>query len=247
MLAACALSVWVGCVGAATPVGAGDAATAQDGAPDASVDVAPDARDAAAEAATDAPVDVSPGTCATMPVAEVASRASVRFRFAATTGWVATQGRYCLPMKIDRVGGGDLLLGFGAGCLCECPAPPPPSVVAVRALDGSAELRWDGRALATCTSAVDCATRGWPGVGVQYETRAAAQPVAAGQYHAVFAVYDEAPTYCFGDGGVRTCSPPPGPPMLGGFGSGNVLCNGARRVEVTFELPASGEVVVDVP
>lgn len=240
----------LGCAPAVTPDAGSDASVAQDGAMDDAADASeaapPDGvlPDVAPPDVADARSDVSPGTCATMPVTEMPSRATVRFRFAATSGWVATAGRYCLPMAIERVDGTALQLGSTAGCLCECAAPPPPAVTAIRALDGTAEVVWDGRALATCTNAVDCATRGWPGQGIQYETRAAMQPVAAGMYRATFPVYADAPRQCAGTGTMLTCTTPPGPPMIGGP---IALCSAPMRATVGFALPASGEVVVDVP
>lgn len=180
-------------------------------------------------------------------MAEMPSRATVRFRFRGTSGWLATQGRYCSGMVIERVGGGVVPRVFGAGCLCECAAPPPPSVSQVRALNGAQELTWDGRGLVSCSVAVDCATRGWPGVGVQFTYQSVMQPVAAGRYRASFATYTEAPFNCRGDAdaGMLDCTAPPGPPMLGH--SGDSLCNADATLSVEFDLPASGEVVVDVP
>lgn len=221
---------------------------AQDGpADEAALDVPPPP-DAPPDVAPDAPPPDRPaGTCETMPVAEVASRASVRFRFRSSTGWLTTAGMFCAPYSIARVGGGEVALGLPFQCICECPAPPPPGPSVLRRAEGTTELTWDGRGLVTCSDAVDCSMRGWPGAGYQLTTRAVAQPVAPGRYRATFGFFDALPSDCNGgDDGTAACSHF-GPP---GFPPGQTAwarCESDRAVSVEFELPMTGEVTVELP
>lgn len=247
------------CSGPVVVMATGDASVAQDGAVDeAALDVPPppDAPPADAPPLDAPPPDVAPdapppdrpvGTCQTMPVAEVASRATVRFRFRSSTGWLTTAGMFCAPFSIARVGGAEVTLGLPFQCICECPAPPPPGPSMLRRAGGTAELTWDGRGLATCTEAVDCSTRGWPGAGFQLTTRAVAQPVAPGRYRATFGFFDALPDECSAGGGDGTASCSRfGPPGFPG-GRGWARCESERTVSVEFELPMTGEVTVDVP
>jgi hypothetical protein len=259
------LAVWTlgACSGPAVVMATQDVPVAQDGSVDAAaldappLDAAPQDAPPADAPPADAPPppDVAPdapppdrpvGTCETMPVAEIASRATVRFRFRSSMAWITSAGMFCAPYSIARVGGGEVTLGLSFQCICECPAPPPPGPSMLRRADGTTELTWDGRGLVTCSEVVDCAMRGWPGAGFQLSARAAAQPVAPGRYRATFGLFDALPAGCNSGGdGTASCSRvgPPMPP----FGGPWMRCEAQRTVSVEFELPMTGEVTVDVP
>lgn len=240
-----AIAALAGC-GATTSAPPGpDAAVAQDGPADAPpADVPPPPTDVAGDAPP--PSDRPVGTCETAPVRESPSVASVRFRLASGGGWVVTRGAFCAPFSVERVGGGPVALGTGFQCVCECPNPGPARVETAQRPSMTTELTWDGREVATCTRAVDCATRGFPG-SVVLERQGASRPVTAGRYRATFAVLDELPAGCTARmDGTASCSTTPGFPS-GSPPSSYDRCPSSRTVSVEFDLPASGEAVVNVP
>lgn len=201
----------------------------------------------AEDARYDARSDAPRGTCETMPLREIDARTRVRFRFAPSSGFVAFEGDGCLPMVMRRPGPTEepVELALDRSCACECPRPSS-SVRTIVSLDAPREFVWDGREMRSCTVAVDCATRGWPSLGWGMEQRGFLQPVAPGRYRAIFAAYDTPPPYCMPSGtdGRYTCSGG----GSGGYGGypANALCTTSRTIAVEFDVPESGEVVVDV-
>jgi len=141
--------------------------------------------------------------------------------------------------EIDQVG--------GLQVLCEGPLPPSPTVSRYMML-GEYDLEWDARQLVSYTTAYDCAAHGWPGAGCQRERHDVHQPVDAGHYRVRVAVDDVLPGSCteVGDApGFFACSdfgsggPPP-------FGSTPTTCPTGRTFDVEFDLPESGDIVVNV-
>jgi hypothetical protein len=146
----------------------------------------------------------------------------VTFSFGAGSGYLVSGGISCGTIQIDRLdgAGGTLTLGLGEQVVCEGPAPQPPSIDAAVAISGgTASLQWDARELTTFYGCVNCADRGWPGLGWVQTLEAVAQPVDAG----------------------------PVPPPPGGNGTFQPLCTASRTVSVEFDLPASGDLQVAVP
>ena len=203
----------------------------------------------------DIPADAPMGTCpGTLPTG-TASRQTVRFHFVpgaapALQGYVATAGFMCSEYGLERVSGtstSPVILGLPYQCICECPAPPPAGVATAQAI-GQTEtiVTWDAREVHSCSTVVDCGMRGWPGAGFQFEEHAYSEPVAAWRFRATFAVLDPTlPSNCtVGGGGVVTCSQP-APMGSSGVFAYNV-CPGARTMQVDFDLPATGDVDVNV-
>lgn len=140
--------------------------------------------------------------------------------------------------EVDQVG--------GLQVLCEGAVPPSPTVTRYVQL-GSHDLTWDARQLISYTTAYDCDAHGWPGRGCTRERHDVHQPVDAGHYSVRVAIDDELPGSCFaveGEPGFFECSSggsggPPG-------GGTPTTCPTARTYDVEFDLPASGNLDVDV-
>ncbi len=180
----------------------------------------------------------------------VPSRQTVRFHVSGT-GYLVTSGTDCGAFEVARLEGDSidqLQLGLGYQCICECPAPPPARANGYAALDPSStvDLTWDARSLTTCSESVDCAERGWPGGPITTVLHGVPSPVTSGTYYATLLIADEPPADCLeGEPGRFMC------PFYGDFMPGPSwgsfsLCDAPRSVTVTFELPATGDVDVDV-
>ncbi|MBK8258782.1 MAG: hypothetical protein IPK82_39760 [Polyangiaceae bacterium] len=123
-------------------------------------------------------------------------------------------------------------------CGCECPAPTDPYAAAFHKIAAGESFTavWDARALATCTSTMEC------GEGFSASVKTGAlQPVGPGDYRVSFGVVHLLPPECTPDGsnGDYACTPPatPGLDLGGGF------------YPVEFALPPSGDLTLslDVP
>jgi hypothetical protein len=182
------------------------------------------------------------------------SRQTVRFNFPAGSGWLVTQGQGCGPLDIEQVGSaGSEPLDLGLPYQVICEGPPPPSTGATTVVDlsagATAAVTWDARALVTYDVCTDCSAQGWTGEGVVHSTGGFYRAVSAGHYRATFSVADDVST-------LGCQRPPPGtsgpvycnPPYDGGasYGEPYALCNAQRVITVEFDLPASGDVDVEV-
>ncbi|MBK8170762.1 MAG: hypothetical protein IPK60_10540 [Sandaracinaceae bacterium] len=235
------------CGGEPTPEtdGGGLDAGALDAGRDASFDASADSgadsgADAGADAGPDAGACVDPPTGVPFP-ADVASTQTVTFHVSGT-GYLSTQGSIagCSPFGVQQAGA-DIPLRGAYECLCECP-PPPADVAAQVVLLGDYDLTWDARRLLSYTTAWDCSTHGWPGGGCQRDRHDVFQPVEAGHYNARFGIHDELPAGCSeGEAGVYSCFSA-GPGVIPTSG----ICPADRFIEVEFDLPASGNVDVNV-
>jgi hypothetical protein len=169
-------------------------------------------------------VDAAPASSAAadpLP-AEVPSRQTVRFRAVMAPG--AKKGHLILPgfvlERIDVDGGASTRIDVEPprDCPCgECP-PPPPSASA-----GEREITWDARVYARAPYTTTC-DGGQTGSGV----KSSAQPAPPGRYRVKLL--------------VATCE--------GGVAPDGGACRGkmtgARPDAVEFDLPASGDVVVEI-
>jgi hypothetical protein len=208
----------------------------------------------------DAGADVPVGTCTTGPVidpaVDIASRQTVSFRFQGAS-YLITRGYLCAPMRIESVTAAaprPLALDMLAVCpLCAngCPAFGPMQFTEARLepdVNPVVMLTWDARALDTCTSYVDCALSGSgrPTPDYRLQTHGWHRPVFSGRYRATFGFADPSrlPTGCVVDGNEIQCSRPTGP---GPNPTTWDLCPNSRTVSVEFDLPASGDLTVDVP
>ena len=174
------------------------------------------------------------------PPAPNPSTASVVFELTGPAGtYIADMGDNCQHLMISGV-----QLARPTELHCEGPPPPGPSVShAVPAQDG-VSFGWAGTSLVGyISSCVDCAMRGWTGLGLSPERTWVGQGMPAGTYSAVFVVLDEVSSGCTENmDGALDCYN-----TIGGVGGdGTSLCPGGRNVTVEFELPASGELVVPV-
>jgi hypothetical protein len=180
------------------------------------------------------------------------SRQTVRFNVAARSGWVVTQGQGCGAVHIELVGtaGSEpLLQGLPYQVICEGPPPPPIGATTVVDLTAGAEgvVAWDARYIVQYDVCTDCTAQGWPGEGVVHSTGGYYRAATAGHYRATFAVEDDIGSLgcqSFPDG-TATCNPP----YDGGasYGQPYDLCNAQRVVTVEFDLPATGDLDVEVP
>ncbi len=157
--------------------------------------------------------------------------------------YVVTSGWYCTPLDP----GVPIALAFQ--CLCECanPGPPGPDQLQRLAPGGSYEITWDARRLDTYTHPVDCASRGWPGLGLAEETLGQRVPVSPGPRTVQIAFETQLPPDCMDDGsGHAYC--------VHNFGGGGEtpptvaeLCPTSSVALATFSVPATGDVTVEVP
>lgn len=195
------------------------------------------------DASEDAGACVDDPTGPPVPV-DVASTQTVTFHVSGS-GYLGTLGGFspCETFALDR-GETKVPLVGAFQCLCECPAPGAPSLVQYVAL-GEHDVVWDARELVSYSTAYDCSTRGWPGAGCQSQRHDVRQPSVAGHYTVRLPIEDELPASCSESGtpGTYSCSGSVGP---GGVVGAVDLCPSTRTVEVEFDLPESGDIVVDV-
>jgi hypothetical protein len=200
------------------------------------------------------PATPAPDTCGTPPTDVIASRQTVRFNVTGSAGsYVVTSGWLCGPLGVVSVAADgsttDVLLGLPYQCICECAPPPAETVTWASPLGGAspATVVWDARALATYVECIDCVARGYPGEGIQMMTAGSLQPVAAGHFRATFAILDTVPSNCTVQAdGALDCPPVttsfPQIPWPTEYG----LCPASRTVSVGFDLPATGDLDVEV-
>jgi hypothetical protein len=178
------------------------------------------------------------------PPTEMPSRQSVTFNLhnnGATEKWVVTKGQRCTPFAI---GGVELVPPYN--CACECPAPPPLGATYFThvAPNETLTVTWDARQLVEWETAVDCATRGWPGIAGS-ELHYVMQPVAAGSYRATFGYETAMPPVgdaCSASGQDYSCSLR----QLEYFGV-QEICGSTKTAVQDFTLSADGGAVsVDV-
>lgn len=179
----------------------------------------------------------------------VESTQTVAFHFTGSA-FVAVEGHLCEGFTIDEWTGSDwtpLKKQLPFDCGCECPRPADPQVTLYNRVTGvegpGSTHSWDARALALWTECDDCFD-----MGFVERLNSALQPLAAGHYRATFAVDNEpAPESCTDlDDGTVQCD-------ANSFTDDDVfpwetlrLCEGDRTVQVEFDLPASGDVTVEV-
>lgn len=247
--AVCVAPLFTACEGSPSTADAGtDAALtdafALDARTDAHDDLGVDHVDAAGEdAGEDAGACVDDPTGPPVPV-EVASRQTVTFHVTGS-GYLGTRAGFspCEVFSIDR-GETNVPLVGAFQCLCECAPPGAPALLEYVAL-GEHDVVWDARELVSYTTAWDCAEHGWAGAGCQRQRHDVRQPVVAGHYTVRFPIDDELPSGCSAGSTPDTyvCDSATGPsePSL----SVN-LCPSERYVEVEFDLPETGDIVVDV-
>ena len=188
----------------------------------------------------DANNDASDATvCASneLVVPNVASTQSVTFHVTGASGYVITTGINCTPYAIRPMAhdpGPNLHLALTQAAQIVCEGAQQLAIGEGSEISSTAtDIVWDARAIAgTYHIQVDCATHGWPGLGCEPQLYAGSSPVAAGHYAATFGIYNSVPSM-MGFPGER-------------FGDFADACTADRTVTVEFDLPASGNVDVDV-
>ena len=181
---------------------------------------------------TDDPLQPAPvsksGVCTPREPAGSSTDGTVRFRFTSKTSaapYVITVGMFCSPFTISNA---HTVAPYAPQCE-GAPPPPPHAVNAVRA-DGS-DFVWDGRVVQTYQGCADCTV--W-GRGIEPATMWTSVHLPPGRYVATFGVLSE---------------PPSEPSYYNNWGFYSPIaerCRAGRTFSVTFDLPASGEALVDV-
>jgi hypothetical protein len=192
----------------------------------------------AADAHTICPAD-SP------PIAAIPSVGNVTFMVTNTSHsdrYVVTQAFGC---ELFSIGGQTLSLPFS--CPCECSAPQPTFDLQLVAAGSSVSVVWDGRGALSYTTYQSCAAFGAPARCGAVQN-VSPQPVAAGMLTVTLDYVTMAPstfggTTCSASGQGLRCSGTPAFVQQRCLAQG-VL--GVQAVSATFELPASGGVVVPV-
>lgn len=181
----------------------------------------------------------------------MASTQTVRFQLTNTSSvvaFVASEGSWCAPFEVRAGAGGRLPLSFNGWPECEGPQAPPGSVTQWLEIAPArtATLTWDARRLVPSHYCVDCGARGWSGLGVSEVATGTPVPAPAGSYTALLGVARAIDSACtLQSPGVWWCP-------ADGFGQGQgaygdaPTCEVEAQVDVTFSLPASGDLTVPV-
>lgn len=179
-------------------------------------------------------------------VFEASSLASVTLRIVGE-GWILTEGQAgCRPL--DVLGPGDRALVFehDESAVCDIEerhGPPPPSVPLEleRLGETPLEIVWDARSLVFFDACFDCPPSPGTRFGVVPSRRGVMQPVAAGRYQLSIPMYEELPAECVADGGgTARCG------TISGWGDLPSCAFATRDLAVEVDVPASGQVVIDV-
>ena len=157
--------------------------------------------------------------------------------------YVVTSGWYCTPL--DRASRSPSPSSVSANA--PTPARPGRTSSNISPLARPTRSPWDARRLDTYTHAVDCASRGWPGLGPAEETLGQRVPVSPGPRTVQIAFETQLPPDCTDDGsGHAYC--------VHNFGGGGQtpptvaeLCPTSSVALATFSVPATGDVTVEVP
>jgi hypothetical protein len=149
----------------------------------------------------------------------------------------------CAPFTIERQDADgswrNLVLGVPFQCGCECPVAGSAHPTELTGFVTSPTVTWDARELVVFQQTQTCPTGGSVNV-----IRSAAQPVSAGHYRATIAVLDKAPAECERSTNYHyTCQVPYGD---GPTPTDYSLCAHDRTAVGTFDLPASGDVDVNL-
>jgi hypothetical protein len=165
--------------------------------------------------------------------------------------WIISDGMSCEALRVARSSGGTLLLGAPTWCVVPCLFPntdPSGNYTVTRIEPGATfSIPWDGREVRQFDAASPCAQNS----GICQGT--ASVPAPAGRYRAGFVVETDTNSmryqaYAQACGASATCSGG-GPYLQHSLVGLACLQNDATApvVNVEFDLPASGELVVPVP
>lgn len=180
---------------------------------------------------------------------EVPSKQKVTFSFTSAVDsakYVVNQGLFCQAFTITNLDtASPVTLVTPFNCACECPGPPGSSFyVKTVTSTQSNSVVWDARQFLSYQTAIDCAMRGWPDIGVRSVDSYTAQPVAAGNYRATFYVMTALPNQCPPAPAVEGYCGPAGP---AGINFNIPICTpDATAVTVDFQVPQSGDISVPV-
>jgi hypothetical protein len=159
--------------------------------------------------------------------------------------WVVTQGSFCSHLAVTHLSSGKgLLLEPPFTIECEGPAPPEPHIAHAKPLADKPSITWVAHSIHTYTDCVDCSEYGWTHMGVIEVTRYVSLGIDPGRYEVTFGVLDQIPDHCSEDSQTGELSCWMDGPAYSETGG---LCQMPRLVTVEFDLPASGEIMVQVP